>query len=143
MGPVNVRTLSQYASGNPAESSTCGRGTHVSPLVRATLDRIRQQRPGIGALPLFPDLKDPTVAIPKHKPEDWLRQAEKLAGLEKQDGSLWHAFRRGWATARKHLPAADVAKVGGWKQGSVTLLEVYQQPDADTTLAVVLAEARA
>ena len=52
-------------------------------------------------------------------------------------------MRRGWATARKHLPAADVAKVGGWKQGSVTLLAVYQQPDADTTLAVVLAEARA
>ena len=29
--------------------------------------------------------------------------------------SLWHAYRRGWATSRKHLPDVDVAAAGGWK----------------------------
>ena len=112
----------------PAATDKLGHESVVpfSPLVRAALDCIRQERPGIGSRPLFPDPKDATRAIPKYRLEAWLRQAEKLAGLEKQEGGLWHAFRRGWATARKHLPAQDVARAGGWKAGSVTLLEVYQ-----------------
>lgn len=64
-------------------------------------------------------------------------EAEKLAGLPKHDGSLWHAYRRGWATARKSLPDVDVAAAGGWKS-TETLRRVYQQPDAQTMLKVVL-----
>jgi hypothetical protein len=59
-----------------------------------------------------------------------------LAGVETQKGSLWHAYRLGFATARKHLPAADVAELGGWG-GTETLEKVYQQANIGTMLAIV------
>ena len=65
----------------------------------------------------------------------WLRVAEKKAKLAKLDGSLWHAYRRKWAIERKQFPLKDVAAAGGWKDVS-TLLEVYQQSDAQSVLAV-------
>lgn len=68
----------------------------------------------------------------RHLAAKWLEEAEKLAGLEKLDGSLWQ-----WATERKHLPDADVAAAGGWANSN-TLRLVYQQADADTMLRVVL-----
>jgi hypothetical protein len=49
---------------------------------------------------------------------------------------LWHAYRRGWATARKDLPIKDVAAVGGWKDIQ-TLVNCYQQADDDTMLLVM------
>ena len=64
-------------------------------------------------------------------------KAEELAGLEKLDGSLWHAYRRKWATERKHLPDIDVAAAGGWTNSN-TLRLVYQQADQETMLQVVL-----
>ena len=65
----------------------------------------------------------------------WLRVAEKAAKLPKLDGSLWHAYRRKWAIERKFLPLKDVAAAGGWKDVN-TLLEVYQQSDEESVLAV-------
>lgn len=62
--------------------------------------------------------------------------AEQHAELPKLDGSSWHAYRRAWASSRKHLPLADVAAAGGWR-GARTLLGIYQQPDLDTMLAVM------
>ena len=109
----------------------------ISPRVRTALDRIGRERPGIGAVPLFPSPVYRHESIRYELASAWLRQAEKLANLEKQDGSLWHAYRRGWATSRKHLPDADVANAGGWKS-TETLRRIYQQPDADTMLRVVL-----
>jgi len=67
----------------------------------------------------------------------WLLKAEELAGLEKLNGSLWHAYRRKWAIERKHLPDADVAAAGGWANLN-TLRLVYQQADQETMLKVVL-----
>jgi hypothetical protein len=61
--------------------------------------------------------------------------AEKEAKLPKLDGSMWHAYRRKWAIERKHLPVKDVAAAGGWKDVN-TLLEIYQQPDEESILAV-------
>lgn len=66
----------------------------------------------------------------------WLKRVYELARLDKPDGSLWHTFRRLWATERKHLPLKDVAAAGGWKD-MITLLECYQQPDEDTLRQVV------
>ena len=64
-----------------------------------------------------------------------------MAGVEAMKGSLWHAYRRMWVTARKHLPAQDVAKAGGWD--TVRMVEeVYTQADEETTLSVVLHEGR-
>ena len=54
---------------------------------------------------------------------------------------IWHPYRRKWATARKHLPLADVAAAAGGWQGTQTLTKCYQQPDDATTLAVVLGRA--
>jgi hypothetical protein len=45
----------------------------------------------------------------------WLRHAHRIAGVEKQGGSLWHIFRCKWATDRKHYPVADVAAADGWR----------------------------
>ncbi len=62
--------------------------------------------------------------------------AEAHAKLQKLDGSLWHAYRRKWATERKHLPLKDVADAGGWSEVS-TLLRCYTQSDDETMLAVM------
>ena len=96
--------------------------------VRTALDQLPR---AIGALPLFPD-------VSYEKASKWLRKAERLAKVEKQDGSLWHAYRRGWATARKHLPVQDVAAAGGWSPKNPAALQtIYQQPDAATVYTVV------
>ena len=68
--------------------------------------------------------------------DKWLSEAERAAKPPKLDGSLWHAYRRKWATERKHLNPKDVAAAGGWKD-IATLLEVYQQPDEESVLAVM------
>ncbi len=65
-----------------------------------------------------------------------MKRAYELSRATKCDGSLWHAFRRLWATERKTLPVKDVAAAGGWKD-ITTLIESYQQPDEDTLRSVV------
>jgi hypothetical protein len=109
----------------------------MSPRVRAAIDRILRDRPGIGSAPLFPSPKNPSEPITRHLADKWLREGERLAGLAPQKGSLWHAYRRKWATERKHLPDVDVAAAGGWKN-TVSLRTAYQQADAATILRVVL-----
>ena len=66
----------------------------------------------------------------------WLRGAYQRAKIARPDGSLWHVFRRGCATDRKHLLPKDVAAAGGWRDIS-TLINCYQQPDEATIKAVV------
>ena len=73
------------------------------------------------------------VPMTRHLADKWLRKAEKLAGLEPQLGSLWHAYRRKWATERKHMPDVDVAAAGGWKS-THALKASYQHADAETIL---------
>jgi hypothetical protein len=72
-----------------------------------------------------------------HLASRWLREAEELAELDPQEETLWHAFRRKWATERKHIPDVDVAKAGGW-QTLECLKTAYQQADQGTMLQVVL-----
>jgi integrase len=61
-----------------------------------------------------------------------LREAQKAAKTDDGEplkplrGALWHAYRRKWATERKHLPAVDVMKAGGWKSRQ-TMETCYQQ----------------
>ena len=123
----------------PASTDKTGRESIVpiGPDVRTAIDRVLRERPGIGKAYLLPAPGSPTRPVDRHLAATWLRAAEKLAGLEKLDGSLWHAYRRKWATERKHLPDADVANAGGWANPN-TLRLVYQQTDADTMLRVVL-----
>ena len=123
----------------PADTDKMGyeRTVPVSQTVHKALDRILMERPGIGAAPLFPTPGDNTKPTTRHLADKWLREGERLAGVEPQKGSLWHAYRRKWATERKHLPDADVAAAGGWADPN-TLRKVYQQADAETMLQVVL-----
>jgi hypothetical protein len=85
---------------------------------------------------LFPSPCDPEKPVSKDLARDWLLRAERLAKVRKLDGSLWHAYRRGWVTARKHMSDTDVAAVGGWT-GTDTLKECYQLPDIDTMIDVL------
>jgi hypothetical protein len=57
------------------------------------------------------------------------------------EGSDFHAYRRAWATARKHLPAQDVAAAGGWRDLRC-LQTAYTQVDERTMLAVVTSPVR-
>ena len=109
----------------------------VNRVARAALDRVLQERPGIGSAPLFPSPEDASRPTTRHLADKWLREAETLAGLEPQEGSLWHAYRRRWATVRKHLPVQDVAHAGGWKSHAV-VQDIYTRADGETTLRVVL-----
>ena len=93
--------------------------------------------PGIGSAFLFPSPKDPAAPISRHLADAWLRKAEQIAEIEPQDGSLWHAYRRKWATERKHLSVTDVARAGGWSS-VLTLQRCYQQPDEETLTDVVV-----
>ena len=123
----------------PADTDKQGRESVVpiSPGVRAALDRVRQERPGTESTYLFPSPTDPAKPVSRHLADKWLRRAERMAGLEPQLGSLWHAYRRKWATERKHLPPTDVAAAGGWA-GPESMQRSYQHADQATMLRVVL-----
>lgn len=102
---------------------------------QAALVAWQKQRRGIGTAFLFPDPRNATKSLPRFEAKRWLKQAETRAKLAHVAQGGWHMFRRGWATARKHLPIQDVAVGGGWLD-TITPATIYQQPDAETTLAV-------
>ncbi len=106
----------------------------------ATLLRWRRQTGGVGSAFVFPDPRDLSRALSYYDAKRWLKRAETKAGLEHEKQGGWHAFRRGWATARKRLPLKDVVAAGGWSEtsGPETVSEVYQHADAETTRAVAL-----
>lgn len=111
----------------------------ISAPVREALESAlekRRRRGRVGKGPLFPSPEDASEPVDYTLASSWLRRAEELAGLEPLDGSLWHAYRRLWASARKDLPDVDVAKAGGWASLDA-LQQAYQRPDDATMLRVV------
>ena len=108
----------------------------LSQIARGAIDRVLRERPGIGDAYLFPSPKDSKKPMSRHLAAKWLRRAEKLAGEEPLQGSLWHAYRRKWASERKHLPDVDVAAAGGWKRPE-TMKLAYQHADAEMMFTVV------
>ena len=123
----------------PADTDKEGRESCVpiNPSVRHALEQVLRDRPGNGTAPLSPKPTDRALPLNIHLASKWLREGEKLAGLQTQKGSLWHAYRRKWVTERKHFPDADVAAAGGWKD-TQALKSAYQQADTETMLRVVL-----
>jgi len=109
--------------------------TPISAETHAVLKGILHDRSGIGSRPLFPSVLDPTVPVAYRVAAKWLKEAERLAGLSPLKSALWHAYRRKWASERKHLPPADVAEMGGWS--CVEALAIYQRPDAQTRQLVL------
>ena len=86
---------------------------------------------------MFPADSDPALPTKRDLYDQRLRRAYKLAELEKEPGSLWHALRRKWATERKGYPVNDLAAAGGWRD-TPTLLESYLGTDPETIMQVVL-----
>ena len=72
----------------------------------------------------------------RHHARKLLERAEKKPKLPAVEGSDFHAYRRKWATERKHLPVQDVAHAGAWTDCE-TLQTAYTEPDELTILAVV------
>jgi site-specific recombinase XerC len=67
---------------------------------------------------------------------NWMRAAERKAKLPRQTRGGWHAIRRAWATARKHMPLQDVMLAGGWRDAT-SLQRAYQHADPATVRAVM------
>ena len=110
--------------------------TPLSSEARAALDAYLETSPRVGDVPLFPSTNDPAVPVHKAHANWWLRRAEILAELPKLERAAWHAFRRLWASERRHLPAQDTAAAGGWRSLNV-MRSAYQQANAATIYAVV------
>jgi integrase len=119
----------------PGETDKMGEDW-VAPLsaeARKALDTWLGAHPGIGDAYLFPSRGSHAT---KDAARKWLVAAEKRAKVPKQNGTLWHAYRRGWATARKGHAVQDVAAAGGWKNVNTVAL-IYQQADDASLYAVV------
>lgn len=108
----------------------------MNPTARNALDHALQNRPVEASPWVFPSDSDPLVPVDRHLANRWLRRAEKLADISHVRGRGWHAFRRGWASTRKHLPDVDVAAAGGWKD-TATMKRCYQHADAIGVLRAV------
>lgn len=108
----------------------------IGPEVREAVEAALKKRMHVGPGWLFPSAGNPERPVRYEETSVWLREAEREAKLEPQRGTLWHAYRRLWASARKDLPDVDVAQAGGW--ASLDALKMaYQQPDDATMLRVV------
>ena len=109
-----------------------------SPLSDEHVARVELFRQALGGVagPVFPRAGDPTRPIPAEMLSQWLLEAEAAGEVKKLDGSLWHAYRRKWASERMHHPIKAVAQAGGWSDVG-TLISCYQQPDEEAVLAVL------
>jgi integrase len=102
----------------------------------ATLTDYIRRRGLVGNAYLFPARRDASKPVSKETCYYWIRQAEKRAKLPHQTRGGWHALRRSWATARKHMPLQDVMAAGGWRDPA-SLQKAYQHADAATVRAVM------
>ena len=101
--------------------------------VCAELLQGRKTHPDIGPSLLFPRpqrQRQRGGPATRHVAAWWLKKAFRRGKLQRRSGSLWHTFRRVWATERKDLPLRDVAAVGGRRDTS--MLPRNQQPDEAT-----------
>jgi hypothetical protein len=116
--------------------------TPLSVEARAEIDRYLHRAARVGDVPLFPapgrkrkkNAPRPIrpVAertIPRETAAKWLVRAERLAGLPKLRGGVFHPYRRLWAIERRHVPAIDVAAAGGWGD-TQALTRIYQKAQA-------------
>jgi len=95
----------------PADTDKTGRETVVpmSPGVRSAMDRIQNDRPGIGAVPLFPSPEDPQKHVTRHLADKWLRKGERMA--------KWHRRRAafGTPTAASGLRSESTSQTLTWR----------------------------
>jgi integrase len=114
--------------------------TPIGTDARGALELYLREHPSVGDAPLFPASADPSRPIGKEMAGYWLTKAERLAKLEHMDRGGFHAFRRAYASERRHLPAQDVAASAGWRSLKV-MTTAYMQADAATVYSVVESKA--
>jgi integrase len=110
--------------------------TPISRVVREEIDRYLREHPRVGDGPLFSATEEPSRHAHKELARYWLTRAEEMAKQPKMDRGGFHAYRRLFASERRHLPAQDVANAGGWRSIKV-MRDSYQQADAATVYSVV------
>ena len=104
---------------------------------RDTLETYLKRRAVVGEAWLFPrDERRLDEPMTRRLAEVRLNKAEGLADLLHQKRGGWHAFRRAWATRRKHLPVQDVMAAGGWRDINA-LQKAYQAADPETVRRVM------
>ena len=108
----------------------------ISSAARAALEAYLRRRAVVGEGSVFPANREASTPLSKCMAGHYLRKAEKAAGLPHQRQGGWHAFRRAWATRRKHLPVQDVMAAGGWRDVKA-LQSAYQAADPETVRRVV------
>jgi len=109
----------------------------LNPLARAAIDRVLKERPAIGSGYLFPAPRDPEQAVSQSLVKNFMLRAEALAGLPSLDKTLWHCYRRKWATDRMHLADTIVAEAGGWANAD-TMRASYQIASQKQVLTAIL-----
>lgn len=108
----------------------------LSKPARAAIDLVLNRNTVVGEAPLFPAPRSrKRVAWTRHRARALLLKAYKEAEVPAEERVGLHAYRRKWATERKHLPRKDVAAAGAWL--SPRTLDIYEQADQETILAVV------
>jgi Integrase len=108
----------------------------IPPMLAEELRSFRLRLGGAFGGLMFPSRSEPNRPVSRDSFGHLLADAERRGNLPKLDGSLWHAYRRAWATTRKHLPVVDVAAAGGWSDVG-TLMKCYQHADYETLLEVM------
>ncbi len=103
--------------------------TPLSEFARNAIDKYLAKHPRAGEVPLFPELRRPNDAVSRDIAEHWLRQAERKAGLPRLARGGYHAFRRQFASERRHLPDVEVMAAAGWRSVAV-MRRSYQHTDA-------------
>ena len=108
----------------------------VSAPAKGALERYLRAHPRVGDVWMFPQPKHPDRPINASLARVLCLRAEKLAELPPIERGGFHAYRRAYASERKHLPDVDVARSAGWRD-LATMKRSYQQPDPVTTLRVI------
>lgn len=64
--------------------------TPLNAIAREELDHYLERNPRIGDVPLFPSPRDPAKPFRGDIATKWLLKAERLAGVPKLAGGMWH-----------------------------------------------------
>ncbi len=100
----------------------------MSTRLRAEIDRHLAANPVLGSAPLFPAPHNHRKSVSKDRAGAWLLAAIRRAGVQKPEGTLWHAIRRLWITEHKEMPLRERMYVAGYLDRQ-TMEMVYEHID--------------
>lgn len=112
------------------------RKTWVVSYPRVLFEAVRdlQRRIGVVGGYVFPRQSDTDQSAPRELLSQWIRVAERKAGLPKLKGGTTHPYRRKWRSERSAHPIKAVARAGGWTD--IPTMMLYDEPDEADVLAV-------